>query len=205
MIKVMEDEYGQERDEYRELRDQIFEENGGVCVESTDDGVDMAIATYPPADIRGPIVTVAGRGILQPDGGTEAAQPTIESHERLVPGRELKDDQALYRRRAAAFAQQRPDFSAVVSREDIRIPATVAATVYRLRNGPEFAFFLGQNPGVASDLSGMDPLEASILTREMARALENDELPQDVSGYAEYRAAMNRREQLRQSRRARNG
>ncbi len=194
-----------EMDEYRELRAEIAEENGGIVIEGTDSGENMAAAMFQPPAVTGPIVTIASRGIPQDDGGTEHGQPTVESHERLVPGAELRSDTNNYARRLRDFAAEHPDFDSIVGREDVLIPISVQRTVLRLPNGPAFAFYLGQHPEVAEDLSAMDPFDAAVAARGMARALENDEIPRDVSTYAEYRAAMNRHEVRRQAARRRNG
>jgi len=103
------------------------------------------------------------------------------------------------------LAAEHPDFDSVVGREDVLIPVTAQRTVLRLPNGPQVSYYIGQNPEVAADLSRMDPFDAAVAVRQMARALENDEIPRDVSNYAEYRAAMNRHEVRRQAARRRNG
>ena len=111
-------------------------------IESTDSKAERDFATLQPYTTVSVTVPTARQPIRRPDGGTEAAEPDVETSSKVVPGRELMDNAAEYDRRVQEFKKQQPNFSTLVN-QPTEIPVSAHDQILRMRNGPEIALFLG--------------------------------------------------------------
>lgn len=73
---------------------------------------------------------------------------------------------AAFSRRVAAARERITDFDAVALNPDLPVTTAMAATIALSDSGPEVAYHLGRNPGVAARIAGLDPLSAA---RELGR------------------------------------
>jgi len=109
---------------------------GRVKIESTDSKAEREMATFAPYSS----VSVTVQPIRRPDGGTEAAEPDVETSSKVVPGRELMENATEYDRRVQEFKKQQPNFSTLVD-QSTEIPLAARNQIFRMRNGPDIALF----------------------------------------------------------------
>lgn len=67
-----------------------------------------------------------------------------------------------YNQRVAEVEAEHDDFKEVVGRQDIQIPQSVQLAIFEMENGPEVAYYLGQNPEECEKLCEMSPFRAVI-------------------------------------------
>jgi len=92
-----------------------------------------------------------------PGGASAAAEP-----EWTAAGPEAE----AFSRRVAAARERTPDFDAVALNPDLPVTTAMAATIALSERGPEIAYHLGCNPGLAARIAALDPLSAA---RELGR------------------------------------
>jgi hypothetical protein len=80
-------------------------------LESMDSKAEREMATFVPYSSVSVTVTAARQPIRRPDGGTEAAEPDVETSSKVVPSRELIENASEYDRRVQEFRKQQPDLS----------------------------------------------------------------------------------------------
>lgn len=98
----------------------------------------------------------------------------------------LKDT---YNERVTEARAKYEDFDDIVGHSTIKVPGITAPTLLRLVNGPEVAYYLGNNQEVCKELGEMDEFEAIAKLHEISReiAAEADE-PEDKPEEQEPRA-----------------
>lgn len=80
-----------------------------------------------------------------------------------------------FRERAQEFAQEHPDFDAVVNNPSVPISQPVADSIVESDMGPQVAYHLGQNPDKARELSQMS---ATAAAREVGKLEAQLSVPQ---------------------------
>jgi hypothetical protein len=77
---------------------------------TTDSPLDQRVAgTQPYNSVRLTIVT-SGPSVKREDGSIEHGEDDIQNLEAIVPGRELRQNMALYAQRVEEFKKRYPDF-----------------------------------------------------------------------------------------------
>lgn len=79
-----------------------------------------------------------------------------------------------YNKRVSEFRGEHDDFDEVVGRDDISIPQSVQLAIVEMDNGPEVAYYLGQNPEEAEKLLDLSPIKAIIAVGQIAATLTKD-------------------------------
>ena len=145
-------------------------------IESTDSKAEREMATFAPYSSVSVTVTASRQPIRRPDGGTEAAEPDVETNSKIMPGRELIENAAEYDRRVEEFKKQQPNFSALVD-QPTEIPLASHNQILRMRNGPEIALFLSFAPEVCSALCRMDAVKAAETIEDISDDLDWGNIP----------------------------
>jgi hypothetical protein len=160
-------------------------------IEGTDSEAERRMATLTPYKSVSVTVTTARQPIQRPDGGTEAAEPDVQTRSLVVPGRESVKDLAEYNQRVEEFKKRQPNFSQLVD-QPTEIPRSVYDQILRQRNGPEIALFLSFAPDVISNLRKMDPVKAAETIEDISNDLDWGNLPTEKIGYSVWKEARNR-------------
>jgi hypothetical protein len=145
-------------------------------IDSTDSKAERDYAALQPYTTVSVTVATARHPIRRPDGGTEAAEPHVETNSKVVPGRELMENAAEYDRRVQEFKKQQPNFSALVD-QPTEIPLASHNQILRMRNGPEIALFLSFAPEVCSALCRMDAVKAAETIEDISDDLDWGNIP----------------------------
>ena len=158
---------------------------------TTDSELDQRIAGTQPYNTVSLTVVTAGRSVKRADGAIEHGEDDIQNLEAMAPGRELRQNMALYAQRVEEFKKRYPDFEKYVG-QDIPIPLSVRDEIMRSENGPDIAMFLGFCPNVPEALCRLHPLDAAERTENISEDLERAELPSDEGiDYAAWKQARN--------------
>lgn len=161
-----------------------------VRIDSTDSAIEQRIAALQPYNTVQLTIVTAAPSVQREDGSTEHGEDDIQNLSTIVPGRELKQNMALYAERVAEFKKQYPEFDRYVG-QDIEIPLSVRDEILRQPNGPDIALFLGFAPDVIEQLNKMNPIDAAKCIESIGEDLKNAEVPKDDGDQASYKAARN--------------
>ena len=135
-------------------------------------------------------IVIAAPSVQREDGSTEHGEDDIQNLSTIVPGRELKQNMALYAERVAEFKKQYPEFDRYVG-QDIEIPLSVRDEILRQPNGPDIALFLGFAPDVREQLCKMHPLDAAKCVESIGEDLERAAVPREDTDQTSWKAARN--------------
>jgi hypothetical protein len=160
-------------------------------IESTDSKAEREMATFAPYSSVSVTVTSSRQPIRRPDGGTEAAEPDVETSSKVVPSRERMENASEYSRRVEAFKKQQPNFSELVN-QPTEIPQAARDQIFRMRNGPEIALFLSLSPEVCSALCKMDPMKAADTIEDISDDLGWGNIPTERVTYSAFKDGRNR-------------
>lgn len=80
-----------------------------VTIVSTDDEFQQRAATTQPYNLAEVVVTTSNQPCRLEDGCSEYAEPTIETSDTWIPGRELRESTVAYNRRVEEFKRENPD------------------------------------------------------------------------------------------------
>ena len=80
-----------------------------------------------------------------------------------------------YNRKVAAARAEHDDWDEVVGNPDVKIPQVVQVAVIEMDNGPDVAYYLGQNPEICDELMEMSPVRAVATIGAIADSLADDE------------------------------
>jgi hypothetical protein len=131
---------------------------------STDSKAERDVAALQPYTTVSVTIATARPSVQREDGGTEAAEPDVQTSSQVVPSRELRENAMEYYRRVREFTKQNPDFPALVD-QSTEIPLSARDQVLRMPNGPDIALFLSFAPEVCSHLCKMDAATACGIDR----------------------------------------
>jgi len=158
---------------------------------TTDSELDRRVAATQPYNALRLTIVTSGPSVKREDGSIEHGEDDIQNLEAMAPGRELRQNMALYAQRVEEFKKRYPDFEKYVG-QDIPIPLSVRDEIVRSENGPDIALFLGFCPDVPEALCQLQPLEAAERTENISEDLERAELPSDEGmDYAAWTQARN--------------
>jgi hypothetical protein len=106
----------------------------------------------------------AVRRELAEDQANEAKAKADEAETRAatISQEEQRLDRDAWSRQVMDAKQRYADFDAVVYAENVPIPGHVAQALVRTPDGADVAYYLGQNPDIASELARLSPLDAAI-------------------------------------------
>jgi hypothetical protein len=158
---------------------------------STDSKAAREMATFAPYSSVSVTVTAARQPVRRPDGGTEAAEPDVETSSKVMAGRELMENAMEYDRRVQEFRKQQPNFSTLVN-QPTEIPVAARDQIFRMRNGPEIALFLSFAPEVCSHLCKMDPVKAAETIEDISDDLNWGNIPTERVSYSAFKDGRNR-------------
>jgi len=161
-------------------------------IESTDSKAEREMATFAPYSSISVTVTASRQPIRRPDGGTEAAEPDVETSSKVVPGRELMESLAEYGRRVEEFKKQQPNFNALLAQSTEEIPRSARDQILRERRGPEIAFFLSLAPEVCAALRKKDAVRAAETIEDINDDLDYGNIPTSKIDYSAFRDGRNR-------------
>jgi hypothetical protein len=165
-------------------------------IDSSDSALDQRIAALQPYNTVQLTIVTAAPSVQREDGSTEHGEDDIQNLSTIVPGRELKQNIALYADRVAEFKKQYPAFDRYVN-QDIEIPLSVRDEILRQPNGPDIALFLGFAPDVIEQLNKMNSIDAAKCIESIGEDLKNAEVPGNDADQASYKAARNAKKALK--------
>lgn len=82
-----------------------------------------------------------------------------------------------FNERRATFEADHPDFEDVVFSEDVKISAPMSQAILEAEDGPQIAYYLGQNPEVAERIAGLTPATAVYEIGKISAKLANPPKP----------------------------
>ena len=89
----------------------------------------------------------------------KAAQEAREDAERKAAEAEIANLNATWTSRVEAFKQTHEDFEAVATADDVLITPVMGQAILRTENGPDVAYFLGQNKDEAARIAALHPAQ----------------------------------------------
>ena len=170
-----------------------------VKIESSTDSADeVAAAQFQPLVTHEQTLTVIQRGKHIEGQGTEHNEPKIEVSSEVLPGRELRQDELTFARRAAEFQKEANDFSSVLTNSGVLIPESCKRELLRLPNGAAVAYGLALTPSLAAQLCAMNPIDAAKRVRELSAELESGNLGElNYQEFTQLRDAQSRQRRRR--------
>ena len=101
---------------------------------------------------------------------------SLSKQQQDIQAEQVKDEAAKkFAENCAAFAENKADFNEVLSRVPTLQPS-VLQEVMSMGNGPELAYFLGENQDIGNNIARMNPVAAGIKIGEISRKLSEPKL-----------------------------